>query len=86
MRLTGRVAGLCIVLMFLAHAAAACPVCFGNPDSPMAEGVNNGILVLLGFVGFVQIGFLALFLSIYFRARRLRRQREQFSIIDGGVH
>ena len=27
--------------------AAACPVCFGASDSPMAEGMNAGVLVLL---------------------------------------
>ena len=70
----------------LPGVASACSVCLGDPDSQMAVGVNNGILVLLGFVGVVQVGFVALFWSFHSRARRLRRQREQFSIIDGGVN
>lgn len=68
-----------------ADPAAACSVCFGDPDSAMAAGVNNGIFVLLGCIGVVQVGFLALFLSFRSRARRLQRRREQFSLIEGGV-
>ncbi len=78
----GILAGLA---MLWPPVASACSVCMGNPDSQMAVGVNNGILVLLGFVGVVQVGFVALFWNFHSRARRLQRQREQFSIIDGGV-
>ncbi len=66
-------------------SAMACPVCLGDPDSQMAVGVNNGILVLLGCVALVQVGFFALFWSFRNRARRLERQRERFSLIEGGV-
>lgn len=77
---------VCALLLFVvADGAAACTVCLGDPDSQMATGVNNGILVLLGFVGFVQVGFLALFLSIRNRSKRLERRRERFSLIEGGA-
>ncbi len=69
----------------VATPAAGCSVCFGDPDSQMAVGVNNGILVLLGVVGVIQVGFVALFWSFYSRARKLKQRREQFSVIDGGV-
>lgn len=49
----------------------------------MSEGLNMGILTLLGVVGFVQIGFVTLFGSIWYRSRRLRRLREQFHLIEG---
>jgi hypothetical protein len=65
--------------------ALACPVCFGASDSPMATGVNNGILVLLGFVGAVQIGFVALFVSIRRRTRDYQDRKDSFSVINGGV-
>jgi len=65
--------------------AAACPVCFGSPNTPSAHGMNNAIVFLLGMVGFVQIGFVALFFSFWRRARALRRRREQLQLIDGGV-
>ena len=79
-----------LVLAFAAVAvlsldpASACTVCLGDPESPMTQGVNNGILVLLACVGVVQVGFLALFLNFRHRARRLRERREQFSLIEGG--
>jgi Na+-transporting methylmalonyl-CoA/oxaloacetate decarboxylase gamma subunit len=35
---------------FLSPAAQACVTCFGRSDSPLAEGMNMGILFLLGVV------------------------------------
>jgi heme/copper-type cytochrome/quinol oxidase subunit 2 len=74
-------------LVFLAaNAASACPVCFGNPASPLTKGTSNGILFLLGVIGLVQIGFVALFVTFWRRARSLRRRRESFHLIEGGAH
>jgi len=64
----------------------ACPVCFGNPSSPLTKGTSNGILFLLGVIGLVQIGFVALFITFWRRARALRRRRESFHLIEGGAH
>lgn len=73
-------------LMFIAPAIAnACPVCFGDPNSPMVKGTSNGILFLLGIVGFVQLGFVALFVTFWRRARAQKKFREQFHLIEGGV-
>ena len=77
-------AGLALALLVPAPASA-CAVCLGDPDSPMTEGVNKAILFLLACVGLVQVGFVALFLSLRNRARRLARRREQFRLIEGGV-
>jgi hypothetical protein len=77
---------LTLVTLLLAQAVSACPVCFGAPDDPMVKGVNNGIWVLLGVVGFVQIGFIALFFSFWRRAREQRRFRESLRVIEGGPH
>lgn len=63
----------------------ACAVCYGDADSGMTRGMNNGILVLLGIIAAVQIGFVALFLSFRQRARQLREQKERFQLIQGGV-
>jgi hypothetical protein len=73
-------------LIMLAPALLACPVCWGAPDDPMVKGVNNGIWLLLGLVGFVQIGFVALFWSFWRRGREQRRFRESFRVIEGGPH
>ena len=63
--------------------ALACSVCFGG-DSEMAQGMTNGILVLLGFVAVVQGGFVALFLNIRRRTRRLQELGQALTLIDGG--
>jgi hypothetical protein len=73
-------------LVFLApEIALACPSCsFGaTTDSPMAKGMNNAIWFLLGVIGFVQIAFVALFISFWRRARSIRKRREQFHLIPG---
>ena len=76
-----RAALLMIVVVALAPVAHACAVCYGPADDPMTKGVNNGIWVLLGVIGFVQIAFVALFWTFWKRARELRRFREQFRVI-----
>jgi hypothetical protein len=76
-----------LTLLVLAPTVAhACAVCYGAPGDPMVKGVNNGIWVLLGLVGLVQIGFVALFWSFWRRAREQRRFRESLRVIEGGPH
>ncbi|MEO8381914.1 MAG: hypothetical protein ABI779_19790 [Acidobacteriota bacterium] len=67
------------------QSALACAVCYGAPGDPMTKGLNNGIWVLLGLVGFVQISFAALFWSFWRRAREQQRFRESLHVIEGGV-
>jgi len=88
MRMPRRYMTLVIALatLLFAHAAFACPVCFGAPDDPMVKGTSNGVWVLLGVVGFVQLGFVALFWSFWRRARALQRFRDSLHVIDGGPH
>jgi hypothetical protein len=81
----GRI-GLIGLMLALAPALSACPVCWGAPDDPMVKGANMGIWVLLGVVGFVQIGFIAMFWSFWRRAREQRRFRESLRVIEGGPH
>jgi len=44
--------------------AWACAACYGASDSPLAEGMNWGILTLLGVVGTVLTCFLVFFVHI----------------------
>jgi hypothetical protein len=74
-----------ICLLLVPSIASACPVCYGAPNSPMTKSSNNAIMFLLGVVGFVQLGFIALFWSFWRRAKELRRRRESFQVLDGGV-
>ena len=64
--------------------ANACPVCFGG-TSGGGQGMNAAILFLLAVVGFVQIGFVALFFTFWRRSRELRRRRESFHLLEGGL-
>jgi len=38
------------VAVWMAPKALACATCFGKSDSPLAAGMNMGILTLLGFI------------------------------------
>ena len=70
-----------VALLLAPSIVSACPVCYGAPDEPMTKGVNNGVWVLLGLVGFVQFGFVAMFWSFWRRAREQRRFRQSFRVI-----
>ncbi len=74
-----------IALLLLPQVASACPVCVGDPNAPMQKGLNNGIMVLLAIVAFVQIGFVALFWVLWKRARVSEKRHNQFRFIEGGV-
>jgi hypothetical protein len=57
------------LVLALPRAALACPVCFGQSDSPLAQGVNMGIYFLLAVV----VGVLAAFASFFiYLARRAK--------------
>ena len=75
-----------LLILFTTTAANACPVCYGAPGDPMVKGTNNGVWMLLGVVGFVQAGFVAMFWSFWRRARAQKKFRDQFHVIEGGPH
>jgi len=72
-------------LLLVPAVLSACPVCYGAPNSPMTKSSNNAIIFMLGIIGFVQVGFIAMFWSFWRRARELRRRRESFRLVDGGA-
>jgi hypothetical protein len=74
-----------VLFALLPELSYGCPVCFGDPNSAMTKGTGNGVLFLLGVVGFVQLGFVALFWSFWKRAKQMRKLREQFRVIEGGL-
>ncbi len=76
---------LLFALALTPELANACPVCFGGPDS-ISKGMDTAIFFLLSIVGLVQIGFVALFWSFRRRAKELQKHREQFHLIEGGLH
>ena len=63
--------GLFVVGVFgVPRAALACPVCFGESDSPMAAATNAGIWLMLGVVAIMLTGFGAFFIYLMRRAKR----------------
>ena len=72
----GRGVLLAALLALVPAAARACAVCFGASDSKLTEGMNAGILALLGFVALVQVGFIALFLRFRHRSKKLAERRD----------
>jgi len=60
---------LTTLLIAAPGAVLACPVCFGQNDSPMAWAMNMGIFVMLLIVGGVLVGFASFFVHLMRRAR-----------------
>jgi hypothetical protein len=61
----------------LPPAVLACPVCFGQSDSLMAQATNLGIIAMLGVVAAVLAGFAAFFVNLNRRARRAADEVER---------
>jgi hypothetical protein len=56
--------------------ALACPVCFGENDSPIAQAMNSGILVMLGVVACMLTAFASFFIYLIRRARQAAAQEQ----------
>ena len=67
---------LAVLMLAAVQGVFACPVCFGDKDSPMTAGMDSAILVMLGITGFM-LTLIALFFVMVWR--RLKRQNEQMS-------
>jgi hypothetical protein len=63
-----------IGLLAAPRAALACPVCFGNSDSPLAIATNLGIIAMLVVVAGVLGGFATFFIYLNRRAKRVAAQ------------
>jgi hypothetical protein len=55
--------------MIALQSLLACPVCFGQSDSPMAWAMNTGLLFMLLIVVGVLVGFASFFVHLVRRAR-----------------
>jgi hypothetical protein len=66
-----------LVVAILAAAGAiglpadllACAVCIGNTDSSLRDGMNAGILALLGFALFMIVSFAAFFIYLWRKSK-----------------
>jgi hypothetical protein len=77
-RRTAWIAPLVATLFVLAapRLALACPVCFGQNDSPLANAMNLGIIAMLVVVAGVLTAFASFFIYLMRRARLAARQSE----------
>jgi maltodextrin utilization protein YvdJ len=55
--------------MIALQSLLACPVCFGQSDSPLAWAMNSGILFMLVLIGGVLAAFASFFVHLVKRAR-----------------
>ncbi|MCB1126826.1 MAG: hypothetical protein KDM81_10040 [Verrucomicrobiae bacterium] len=60
--------------MLISPRVTACAVCFGRSDSPLAEGMNMGILTLLGVIVGVLAAFTAFFVFLGRRSAMVQHQ------------
>ncbi len=58
-----------VALLAAPRAALACPVCFGNSDSPMAIAMNMGIFMMLIVVAGMLAAFAYFFIYLMRRAK-----------------
>jgi hypothetical protein len=62
------------VLIGGSSSVFACPVCFGAEETSMIDGAKLGVLVMLAILFAVQGGFVAFFLYLRKRAKRLESE------------
>jgi hypothetical protein len=74
-----------VVFLGLANPVLACPVCFGNPNSPQMKGAQAGILALL-LVTLSVLGAFAGFFFIYLRRRiRMFEESNERELLDARI-
>ena len=67
-----RVAATAVVVLIGGSSSLfACPVCFGAEETSMIDGTRLGVLVMLAILFAVQGGFVAFFLYLRKRAKRI---------------
>ena len=63
-----------LALLAVPRTALACPVCFGNSDSPLAIATNMGIIAMLVVVAGMIGAFATFFIYLNRRAKRVAAQ------------
>jgi heme/copper-type cytochrome/quinol oxidase subunit 2 len=69
-------------LLLLPEAVLACPSCYGAADSPMIDGMNTAIMSMVGIVAFVLCGFVAFFLFMRSRMKKLNEQKSSETYVN----
>ncbi len=66
-------------LVLMPSESLACPVCFGDPDSPLTQGANWAVFTLLGVTGGVLSGFVGFFFHLMKRSRQALGHESELS-------
>jgi hypothetical protein len=67
----GHVTTVALLMVFGGSSVLACPVCFGAEETSIIDGAKLGVLVMLAILFAVQGGFVAFFLYLRKRAKRI---------------
>jgi hypothetical protein len=54
----------------------ACAVCLGNTESSLRDGMNAGVLALLGFALFMIVSFAAFFIYLWRKSKSVESSQE----------
>ena len=65
-----------VLTVAVPRSALACPVCFGQNDSPLAAAMNLGIIAMLVVVAGVLAAFASFFIYLMRRAKMVAQQSE----------
>ena len=68
-RLTWALFAVAALSVLTPSEALACPICFGDPDSPVAQGANWAVFTLLGVTGGVLSAFVGFIFHLIKRSR-----------------
>jgi hypothetical protein len=79
----GRVLLAVAMLLAAPGAALACPVCFGQSDSPLAIATNLGVMAMLVVVVGVLGSFAAFFVYLARRARMTHDAGNELTDLEG---
>lgn len=78
--LTSLLCSICLVWILslaLAPPAEACSVCYGDPQSPLTEGAQQGVLTMLIITYTLMIAMMTMFGFVVVRAKRGRTRSGQ---------
>ncbi len=74
--------GACLGAFCAPQAVLACATCYGASDSPLAQGMNWGILTLLAVIGSVLTGVVCFFVHVGRKSSALDRAQSNPNTTD----
>ena len=60
-----------ILFVIFFNILVPCAVCYGATDDPMANGMNNAVLFLLGVISFILLSIIGSIIHFYKRSKSI---------------